>query len=111
MKLLRLTLDTIVELPHSEKDLEVNISSLDKSTTLKISYIGSTREIFIHKKTDNIFDNYAEQMLLSGEAVILITENEVFLSFEFNKIKKYLEYEEITLKDPYINISYREETI
>lgn len=44
------------------------------------------------------------QPLLNGDAAIIIERDNIFISSEFNKFKKYINYEEITLNDDLIKI-------
>lgn len=89
----------------TDKPIDIVIYSQNRAVTGTICYTGYSGMVDFLLGVFAQDDGRYNQSILTGEAVIVITEDNVFITHDFGKFKKYINYEEITLNDDLVQIN------
>lgn len=103
LKVLRINTDILEEISQ-DRNIDIYVYSKNRNTSGGIGYCKWDKEIEYLYGAFSDDEGYSNKALLKGECVILITDNNVLISYDFDKIKDYISYEEITIYNDLVNI-------
>lgn len=104
LKVLKLNFN-ILHFITTDEPINIVIYSQNRAVTGTICYTGYSGMV------DFLLGAFAQDngkynhSILTGEAVVIITEDNVFITHDFSKFKKYINYEEISLNDDLVQIN------
>ncbi len=103
-KILKLDFNLLRAITADKINIDIMVHSKNRKVQGRISYIGCEGSIGYLTGAFLKDDGRYNHTLITKEAVIVIAEDSVFITHDFDKFKKYLNYEEITLNDDLVQI-------
>lgn len=105
LKVLKLNFNTLHSITTDES-ISIVIYSQNRAVTGTICYTGYSGMVDFLLGAFAQDDGKYNHSILTGEAVVIITEDNVFITHDFGKFKKYINhYKEITLNDELVQIN------
>lgn len=104
LKVLKLNFNTL-HFITTDEPINIVIYSQNRAVTGTICYAGYSGMVDFLLGAFAQDDGKYNHSILTGEAVVIITEDNVFITHDFGKFKKYVNYEEISVNDDLVQIN------